>query len=283
VFRKSGLSDSEYADFIGNFGEIDLQRGPPGRIPDRRLGDPSNIDGEGNVVKKGSLQYYTNRATMLFHVDSPYDARRIRYTSIKAVTVLPPGTGGATEFADSRTAYEDLDEETKKFLEGKVGVFSQLHSRKISAPDFPTFQHLEPEKYFMGKHYIVQTHPDSGRKDLYIASHLHHIDGMDAEESWKLIERLKAHVSQDKYVTKVYYNNPTDFTIYDGLAVLHRAGGGSYVGKYARDLRRCTLYDNTPEEWGLNNRDDPRLDPGVIIREVHERVTNGKEELLDVD
>ena len=45
--------------------------------------------------------------------------------------LLPPeGTGGATEFADSRTAYEDLPEEMKRRIEGLVANHSLFHSRK---------------------------------------------------------------------------------------------------------------------------------------------------------
>ena len=47
-----------------------------------------------------------------------------------AHTLPPEGTGGATEFADSRTAYEDLPEELKSRIEGLVANHSLFHSRK---------------------------------------------------------------------------------------------------------------------------------------------------------
>lgn len=73
----------------------------------------------------------------------------------------PPGTGGETEYADSRTAYDDLPEETKKKLEGVVGNHSLFHSRKTAVPEY--FKDLDPTKYPMSKHKMVQMHEWSGR------------------------------------------------------------------------------------------------------------------------
>jgi len=64
----------------------------------------------------------------------------------------PPNTGGNTEFADTRTAFEGLPEEVKAKLVGEelVGVHSLHHSRKRGSPEY--FEGLRPEEWNMHRH-----------------------------------------------------------------------------------------------------------------------------------
>ena len=55
----------------------------------------------------------------------------------------------------------------------------------------------------------------------------------------------------------------------DNTAVMHRAAGGSYEGKFARDLRRTTVHDGSSTAWGQNEKADTR--PGFN--------SNGKEQI----
>lgn len=102
----------------------------------------------------------------------------------------------------------------------------------------------------------MQRHEPSGRMNLYIAAHCHHIEGVSAEKSQELIERLMKHVTQEKYVASVEWKNAGDLMIWDNRCVMHRATGGSFEGKYARDLRRTTVHDDSPTAWGLNTVGD---------------------------
>ena len=197
VFRDTGMTDDQYVAWGSRFGEI-AETPQSRRFAAKGLGDPSNLYLDGSIVKPGELRWFMAKETALFHVDTSYDSRRVRYTSIIARQLPPKGTGGATEFGDTRTAYAELDDETKGKLEGAVGVHSHFHSRKVALPDFPTFKALDPWKYPMSKHRIVIDHQGSGRKNMYIASHLHHIDGIDEEESSKLILKLRKKVEEPK-------------------------------------------------------------------------------------
>ncbi|ORY25071.1 hypothetical protein BCR39DRAFT_485819 [Naematelia encephala] len=285
VFRNTGMSDQEFVDWGGRFGEI-AEVPPSRRFPTQGLSDPSNLYLDGSIVKPGELRWFMAKETGLFHVDTSYDARRVRLTAIIARQLPPPGTGGATEFGDTRTAYDDLDEETKQLLEDKVGVHSHFHSRRVALPTFPTFAALDPWDYPMHKHKVVVTHRGSNRKDLYIASHLHHIEGMDPAESDALILRLRKMVEQPKYVTKVYYKQPGDVVVWDNTAVVHRAGGGEgegWAGKYVRDIRKWMVFDNTPEEWGMNEVGTPKHLAGPIIQAKHDEIYGKDTKVFDFD
>lgn len=105
----------------------------------------------------------------------------------------------------------------------------------------------------MARHKIVQ-HEASGRRNLYVGAHLHHIEGegMTPGASAELVAFLNGHVTQDKYIMSVAWERPGDLVIWDNRVVLHRAGKWDGEGKYVRDMRRTTVHDDSPTAWGLN-------------------------------
>lgn len=165
--------------------------------------------------------------------------------------------GGETEFADSRTAWEELDERLKEeLLEMElVGAHTLLHSRKLGSPEY--FRDLEPESEPMMRHKIVQRHEPSGRMNLYLSTHCHHLETKECvplpkDESDELFQRLLEHVTQPKYVLSIDWLKEGDMVAWDNTAVMHRATGGSFEGKFVRDMRRTTVHDESSTAWGLN-------------------------------
>jgi alpha-ketoglutarate-dependent 2,4-dichlorophenoxyacetate dioxygenase len=261
------------------------------------LFDAGNVSLDDDAAKEpkpldpSSARAHANRGNGLFHVDSSFNPRRASFSLLRAVQLPPPGTGGDTMFADSRTAAEELPSELRALISGEVdasdkndgdrdnheekergdsgliGVHSMAHSRKLGSPSF--FADLDPTRWPMFRHRILQRHGPSGRINLYVGAHMHHIekpsqkkkeassshDQNEREEvpdSWALVQRLNAHVTQDKYVVSVQWHQPGDLIIWDNRAVLHRAGPGTFQGKYIRDLRRTTVHDDSETAWGEN-------------------------------
>lgn len=73
--------------------------------------------------------------------------------------------------------------------------------------------------------------------NVYIASHVHHIEGLSPEKSKALIDRLYSHCCQSKYVVSIPWENAGDIILWDNTCVMHRSTGGSFEGKYVRG--RC--------------------------------------------
>jgi alpha-ketoglutarate-dependent 2,4-dichlorophenoxyacetate dioxygenase len=88
--------------------------------------------------------------------------------------------------------------------------------------------------------------------NLYVASYCHSIEGMSDEEGTALIEELLSHISKPKYRCTVEWEQEGDMIIWDNTSVMHRATGGSYEGKYSRDMRRTTVKDMSSTKFGLN-------------------------------
>lgn len=191
-------------------------------------------------------------------MDSSFNPRRAGYSLLLAHELPPPGTGGCTAFADTRSAYDDLPQSLKDELLEKNYIIhhSIFHSRKLAAPDF--FANVNPLDYPMGRHRLVQLHEPSTRMNLYIAAHAHHIEGMEPEASRKFLDKLYEHAKKPKYVFEVEWGNVGDLVIWDNTCVMHRAVGGSFEGKYKRDMRRATVHDGSLQAWGLNEHTDKR-------------------------
>jgi alpha-ketoglutarate-dependent 2,4-dichlorophenoxyacetate dioxygenase len=134
-----------------------------------------------------------------------------------------------------------------------VGCHTLAQSRKLGSPEF--FKNVEPHKFPMARHRLVQIHEGSGRATLYVGAHLHHIEGLSEEKSVELRDMLNKHATQPKYTYTFEWEQPGDIVMWDNRAVLHRATGGTFVGKYRRDLRRTTVHDDSAHAWGLNNKD----------------------------
>jgi alpha-ketoglutarate-dependent 2,4-dichlorophenoxyacetate dioxygenase len=191
----------------------------------------------------------------LFHVDSSFNPRRVSFSLLRAHALPPPGHGGDTEFADSRTAFDELPLSFKGELldDDYVAAHSMAHSRKTTAPEF--FNDLDVETQPMHYHKLIQLHEPSNRMNIYVAAHAHHIAGVSKLDSELILRRLPEHVSQPKYRISVPWRNVGDLIIWDNTCVLHRAGRGTYAGKYKRDLRRTTVHDASSTAWDLNDRE----------------------------
>ncbi|KAH8812901.1 alpha-ketoglutarate-dependent 2,4-dichlorophenoxyacetate dioxygenase [Xylogone sp. PMI_703] len=243
VFRKTGLDDKGHVEFAARFGELDdvtpyNALGRINRLKYDQLFDVSNVEVGGGLVDPNGPRAQGNKGNGLFHTDSSFNPRRAGYSLLLAHELPPPGTGGNTAFADTPN-------------------HSLYHSRKLAAPEF--FAHVNPLDYPMGRHRLVQRHEASGRMNLYIASHAHHIEDMDPEDSKALLDRLYSHAKQPKYVVEVEWLNVGDLVVWDNTCTMHRAVGGTFEGKYKRDMRRATVHDGSSQAWGLNEHTDTRM------------------------
>lgn len=251
VFRKTGLTDAQHVEFSRNFGfleRVPQREGMRMRLPHRELFDASNLNVDGEITQDAAAIQY-RKGDMLWHTDSAFMEKRTSYSALLA-HIVPP-SGGETGFADARTAYDDLDAETKALIEGKVGINSLWWSRKLAGADIAD---AEIEARPVARHPIVHTHAASGRKSLFIAAHTMDIEGMDKDEGRALIRRLIDHVTQPQYTFHVKWQ-PGDLVMWDNLCTMHR--GGSYdMDRYKRDMRRTTVREGT-EPFQLETGDDP--------------------------
>ena len=109
--------------------------------------------------------------------------------SILRAVELPP-LGGDTLWADMGKAYDLLDDATKERIEGLVGLHDYTRAFGFNQP--PEVQAKMREKHPTVEHPVVRTHPETGRKTIYVnGSFTIGIKGMDDDEARPLLRRLQ--------------------------------------------------------------------------------------------
>lgn len=263
VFRRTALTDATHVAFASRFGPLDdcspytTKVNKPHRLSTPYLFDLSNLEPDNaTLTPPTSHAAHLAKGNALFHVDSSFNPRRASLSLLRAARLPPAGTGGATDFADTRAAWDALPPATRADLQRHdyVAAHSLMHSRKVASPEF--LRDVDPEQHPMGRHRLAQLHEASGRWNLYVAAHVHHVEGLEKEESDQLVERLLGHATQPEFVVRVEWESDGDLIMWDNTCVMHRATGGSYQGKYVRDMRRCTVHDTSSQAWGLNDRSE---------------------------
>jgi alpha-ketoglutarate-dependent 2,4-dichlorophenoxyacetate dioxygenase len=233
------LTNEEQIAFASHLGPMDRGKSPKIkgtgiRIPHNEIVDQSNMDQDGEIYREGDRRLAFKRANRLWHTDMSYRPVRATYSLLSA-HVVPP-EGGDTEFSDMRAAYDALPARTKSRLDGLVGEHCYWHSRTVGGGPDPSDEERasRPPAY----HRLVHDHPGSGRKVLFIASHLKGIKGWPDDEARELIDELMDFATRPEFVFS-YQWAVGDVLIWDNLATMHRATQFDDT-RYRRDMRRAT-------------------------------------------
>ena len=131
-----------------------------------------------------------------------------------------PDSGGGTEFADMRAAYDNLEAEMQAWLEDKVAVHSYLYSQGLVG-GLAVLTAEEQTALPPVEHAMVRRHPKTGRKNLYIGRHASHIKGRDEGESRALLQDLVDNACQTP-CTITHFWRAGDLVIWANRCTLHR-------------------------------------------------------------
>jgi alpha-ketoglutarate-dependent 2,4-dichlorophenoxyacetate dioxygenase len=207
------------------------------RVQHREIFDVSNLDEQGGILDEQDSRSVYRLGNQLWHTDSSYRQKSAAWSMLHA-RVIPP-TGGDTEFADTRAAYDALPDAMKARLEGLIAEHSIWNSRAKLGGYTPTEEErrLRPP----ARHRVVRRHPGSGRNALYIASHASHIIGMPIEEGQALLQELIEFATQPRFVYRHKWRLG-DLVIWDNRCTMHRATPFEATGQ-VRDMRRTTIID----------------------------------------
>lgn len=185
-----------------------------------------------------------------WHTDTMYLEKPPRATLLYAV--LTPPKGGDTLYVNTAAAYDALSEGMKRMLDGLSGVCSggQKHKKgggraaHLARINALSPQNLDAADAYEAKHPVVRTHPETGRKALYVSSlHTIRFDGFTEEESKPLIDWLTHHCARPEFSCRVRWE-PGQLTIWDNRTTLHNAIH-DYRGERRR-MRRLTVGPERP-------------------------------------
>lgn len=251
VFPEQKLTPQQHVDFAQQFGPIEMDRVLAAENADPRLGaafaDISNLNREGKIWDKDSRQRMYKEGNKLWHTDSSFKYKPGLCSLLYSTKIVP--IGGHTEFADQRAAYDALSPAMKQKLDGLIAMHAIEYSRKRTG--FAHFEESEAKRLPPVPQLLVRTIPESGRKSLYIASHIGAIKGMEATAAEALFQQLLAHVTQRQFV-HTHRWRVNDLVMWDNRCTLHRGTDFDDM-RFVRDMRRATVGDvaNTCEQAGV--------------------------------
>ena len=241
VFREQPFTDGEQLDFAQRLdGVLHTKLGisalQKNRLGNEALGDISNLDENGEIMKSDNRRRMYGLGNRLWHTDASFQDPAGRYSMLSA-KVVPP-VDADTEYADMRAAYDALPEEEKARLEGLRVHHSIAYSRQTLGFEF---SESEQDALKGAIHPLVRTIPRSKRRSLYVASHASRIIDWPVPEGRLLLRDLIEHATRPECVYRHQWH-VGDLVIWDNRATMHRARAFDDA-KYRRELRRVTTLD----------------------------------------
>jgi alpha-ketoglutarate-dependent taurine dioxygenase len=227
VFPEQHLTPAEQRRFAERFGPISTATDSPEsaatstRLPrsDRDHGsfDVANIGEDGSLLTDPEHPWVRTLAgNFEWHTDSSYLPVSALVSMLTAHVV--PSSGGQTEWADMRSAYDDLAESMRQ----RIAPLSAYHSfvfaqHRLFGGDgtLVDFRHNAPLRP------LVKTHSATGRQALYIGRHAFGVSGLTASESADLLDELHEFACTEPRTYRHEWR-PGDLVVWDNRSVLHR-------------------------------------------------------------
>jgi alpha-ketoglutarate-dependent 2,4-dichlorophenoxyacetate dioxygenase len=243
VFRDQDLSGEDQMAFAKRLdGELQTVDNPiqrQTRLGNDSLIDISNLDRDGEIRDREDRKRLYSLGNRLWHTDSSFIDPSGRYSMLYAIEVPP--VAADTQYVDTRAAYDRLDPEVQERLGDLQAHHSIAHSRRTLGFEFTQQEEDELAGVIQP---LIRTNPESGRKSLYLASHISRVLGIPVPEGRLLVWDLIEQATKAPYVYTHQWN-VGDFVIWDNRATMHR--GVAYDDRsYRRELRRVTTLDIPP-------------------------------------
>jgi taurine dioxygenase len=215
----------------------------------RRIGEPveypfvKGIDGYPEIIAVAKLPHETVNFGGIWHSDTVYLERPPMGTMLLACEVPP--YGGDTLFANMYAAYDALSPGMKQMLDGLRAVHSSARADvSKTREDRIRDSGADAETEYVSEHPVVRTHPETGRKALYVnVAHTSHFAGMTEEESRPLLEYLFAHAVRPEFTCRFRWE-PGSLAMWDNRCAMHNPVN-DYHG-FTRRMLRITLAGDVP-------------------------------------
>jgi taurine dioxygenase len=236
-FPRQRLAPAELVAFSRRFGELQIHVLDEYRHPHHpEIYLLSNVDrATGRTTGR-----HPDLGTLVWHSDLSFQRRPALATILYGLEV--PKAGGDTLFADLCAAYDALPDATKRRIAALRGVHDLDYSRvRAGAPPMSEKQRAEAPPV---DHPLVRTHPETGRKGLYIGHHIARIDGLPPEESRALLAALMAHATAPRFVYANRWESG-DVVMWDNRCTMHRATEYD-AGAERRVIHRTVVKGDVP-------------------------------------
>jgi len=230
-FRDQDITTEQHLAFARLFGDLEVHPFAP-----HKDGYPEVLaitHGPGNKGRENT-----------WHSDVTWRAEPSLGSILRALEIPP--VGGDTLFADMYAAYDGLTDTVKAQIEGRDAVHDFGHFRRAmrksgkSEAEIEAFNRQYPEV----EHPVVRTHPETGRKGLYVnAAFTLRIVGLEKDESDSLLRHLYAQASIPEYQCRFRWQK-NSIAFWDNRSTQHYAVSDYYPA--VRRMERVTIVGDRP-------------------------------------
>ena len=162
-----------------------------------------------------------------WHTDDSYFEVPAKITMLQSLAI--PDSGGETRFCNTRKAYDDMPDETKRRLDGLKAVHGYDTQRAPARAHARTGE--EENETPDVAHPLVRTHEDTGRKSIYFNSNrTDRVVGMARADSDALLDAIHEHITQPRYRHDHAWQLG-DVLIWDNRCLIHSVNTDYPVGQ----------------------------------------------------
>ena len=230
-FRDQDITTEEHIAFAKNFGSLEVHPFAP-----VKEGFPEVLPITHNEDNPGQEN--------VWHSDVTWRKKPSLGSILRLLEV--PETGGDTLFADMYSAYDGLSDEVKEKIDGLVAIHdfapfrARLKQRGATEEEIEEFN----KKYPKVEHPVVRTHPDTGRKGIYVnVPFTETIKDMEHEEAQHLLEYLCAQAAIPEYQCRFRWKK-NSIAFWDNRCAQHYASADYWPQR--RTAERVTVEGDKP-------------------------------------
>ncbi|CAN7623371.1 TauD/TfdA family dioxygenase [Variovorax sp. LjRoot290] len=240
VFRDQQITPDQHIAFSRRFGPLEIHV-----LHQFHLEGHPEILIVSNIKKADGEPLGLGDAGAYWHSDISYKLHPSLGSLLHAQEL--PSEGGDTLFADQHLAWEGLSlgmQQRILPLKAEHSYLAKYEELRAKNPWRPKLSQAQIDKVAPAVQPVVRTHPETGRKALFVSEHFTtRIVGLPQEESDALLAELFAHSVKPEYVYRHRWA-PHDLVFWDNRSLMHLAAGTP--DELRRKLYRTTIEGDLP-------------------------------------
>ena len=239
VFRDQRITPDQQISFSRRFGPLQIHVLRQFQL----TGHPeilivSNVLEDGKPIGLGDAGHF-------WHSDLSYKETPSLGSLLHAQEL--PAEGGDTLFANMHLAWDTLPQALRGAVKGRsaehtyLAKYAELQKRSPWRPNLSAEQIAQVEPVV---HPIVRTHPETGRRALFVSEHFTtRVIGLPEDESRDLLQALFDHSVRDEHIYRHVWREH-DLVFWDNRSLMHLAAGTP--DHLRRKMYRTTIEGDTP-------------------------------------
>ena len=233
-FRNQNITAEEQINLAKRFGPLERHVYVKGREE-----YPEII----RIIKKPDEKHQWGET---WHTDVSYNPKPTKVIILRSIKIQP--VGGDTMFSNMELAYETLDEELKEKINDKKAVHSSLGAAAF-VDAYKAMKGNGNLDEYSNLHSIVRTHPETGKKILYVNSmYTKRIVDMEEKESDEILKKLFLHQERLDFTCRFKWTENA-VAIWDNRSTQHQGLTDFFPGRglgYERVMDRIAIEGDKP-------------------------------------